>query len=207
MSQNQNQNQQALEDTFATLRQEADKVTENFTKRSSDIVGFWATKALVPIICKPLYVKLLDSKRFDKTKPSMLLFVELLMPTACRAQNDSDDDNDTDHEDLFVGQPGDLVGIWVKPGMRDIVDCCEVETKMWQDGEKDVDKGNPMKVYRVTTLPGAPKRRIPIVSDTREKSRAASTMFDVMVSGKPRLSKTPVDSDGVPLGADGKPIF
>jgi len=144
---------------------------EGFTKRSSDIVGIWDPDQ-GPIRCIPRHAKLSDSKKFDKTKPSIFIFAELTAPCELRVKSEDEDDE----TDLITGEPGDLVGIWGKPGMRDIANLCNVEVFMFQDGEKDIGKGNPMKVYdissaRIGTL-------IPISSDTRDKSAHVETFLD-----------------------------
>jgi hypothetical protein len=144
---------------------------EGFTKRSSDIIGIWDPDE-GPIRCIPRHAKLSDSKKFDKTKPSILIFAELTSECMLRVKAEDEDDE----ADLIVGEPGDLVGIWGKPGMRDIRNLCNVEIFMFQDGEKDIGKGNPMKVYDISSAETG--TLIPISGDTRDKSAGADTFLD-----------------------------
>lgn len=143
--------------------------------KRSDVVGYWASE-VAPIYCRPLHVKLFDGQLEEK-KPSALLTVEALASTLC-TKNKEEDSSDT--KEMFVCKKGDLIGIWVKPGMRDLLNCGNVPTTITYSGTKKVHKKpgmNPMKVYAVKG--GSGGVRIPVEEDRREQSAGVATFFDV----------------------------
>lgn len=155
---------------------------EGFTDRNSDIVGVWDSES-GPLFFIPEHAIATDSKKFDKTKPSVLLFGSLTRPAILKTKGDEDDDDAV----TVQGEPGDAVGVWVKPGMRDIVNLGGVEVFLSRDESKDKDigKGNDMKGFRVGSK--AVGRRIELSNDLRDKSKGTRCMFDPPGYGKKRL--------------------
>lgn len=144
---------------------------KGYEKKNSDVVGYWSEDE--PIHFIPRSVKLLDGN-IDKKKPSIIIVGELQEPTIL-SNKDSDP---------FQGEVGQIVGVWYKPGMRDIAKCAGL--KVWLDQDLDenghqktkkMKVGNPMKLYTVTSSPG-PEKRIPINEDTRKEAKGVATAFD-----------------------------
>lgn len=144
---------------------------KGYEKKNSDVVGYWSEEQ--PIHFIPRSVKLLDGN-IDKAKPSIIIVGELQEPTILS-------NKDTDP---FQGEVGQIVGVWYKPGMRDIAKSAGL--KVWLDQDLDdngvqktkkMKKGNPMKLYIVQSAPGVEKR-IPINEDTRKEARHVVTPFD-----------------------------
>lgn len=139
---------------------------DDFESISDDIDGFWDPDAS-SITVKPLYAKLSDSKQ-DTGKTSTLIFCELV--TACSLTG-------RDGEPV-KGEVGDLVGIWAKPGMRAIRNCCGVITYLVLTGEVDTGKQNMMKTFEVATKLKQKGTRIPIEEDNRRDSSQLSFLED-----------------------------
>ena len=145
---------------------------KGYEKKNSDVVGYWSEDE--PIHFIPRSVKLLDGN-IDKTKPSIIIVGELQEPTILSNKD----------ADPFQGEVGQIVGVWYKPGMRDIAKSAGL--KVWLDKDLEADgetqklkkmkKGNPMKLYVVQSAAG-PEKRIPINEDTRKEARHVATPFD-----------------------------
>ena len=144
---------------------------KGYEKKNTDVKGYWTEDE--PIHFIPRGVKLLDGN-IDKDKPTAIIVGELVERAIISVKD----------EDPIEGAVGDIVGVWYKPGMRDIALCAGL--KVWLDQDLDDDgvqrtkkmkKGNPMKLYTVTSAPGKPVR-IPITEDTRKESRRKVTAFD-----------------------------
>jgi len=139
---------------------------EGFEVKTSDLAGFWDGELGLPIQGVPLDVNLSDSE-IDTTKTSALIRFRLTATTTC----------------LVDGQPKELeadsnVGVWWKPGMKDLVDCAGVEVFMYMRGEKEIGKPSPMKTYTVKTKNGKAGGKLSIIGDYRKESRANNTVFD-----------------------------
>lgn len=166
-------------------------IPEGFEERTSDIVGIWATDQ-GPIRCIPSHAVVGDGKKFDKSKPSLLIFAKLT--AECKLQVKGDEDEETSYID---GQPGDLVGIWAKPGMKDIASLQGVEVFLMRDPakDKDVGKGNDLKGYMVASKE-SPNRMIPINTDRRDLSKGHRTFLDAPDYGKGVPAQTAVQGKG-----------
>lgn len=139
---------------------------EGFGSISDDLDGFWDPES-GPILVRPLYAKLSDSK-LDSLKTSTLIFCDLV---------DASPLIDRD-KDVIKGEPGDLVGIWGKPGMSAIRECCGVVTYLELTGEVDTGKKNPMKTFEVSTKDKKKGTRILIKQDNRRDSSQLSFLED-----------------------------
>lgn len=151
---------------------------KGFTRQSSSAVGFWTDDGESSILFVPTGVKLMDgAKKIDETKPSILIIGVLKQPA--KLQNKDEE---------FDGAIGETIGVFYKAGMgREIVNAYGIETwiapMLDENGERktlDVGRAQPMKVYDVQfgkKLADAGKR-IPILDDTRNKSRGVKTPFD-----------------------------
>lgn len=167
---------------------------EGFQKRTSDLVGYWNPKR-GPIQGIPMHAKLFDGKKFDKSKPSMLITIQLTKPLVVDLKREED----AEESETYQAEVGDYVGVWGKPGMRDIRQLAGVEVFIFQDGEKDIGKGQPMKLYDVSSAKLG--ERLRVTEDTREHSREASTFLDETA---PKLSAS---FTGIPVDESGKPLF
>jgi len=155
------------------------QLPEGFESRSSDIVGTWNPEA-GPIRFIPTHAIVGDGKKFDKTKPSLLIFGKLTVDTMLSAKGEEDDEREE-----VQGKAGELVGVWAKPGMKDIATLCEVEVFMVRTPEKDKDvgKGNDMKTYLCASKTN-PNKPIPITVDRRDLSKGTRTILDPIGYGK-----------------------
>jgi len=151
-------------------------IPQGFEQRTSDIVGTWDAEA-GPIYFIPTHASVGDSKTFDKTKPSLLIFGKLTRETALKTKGDEDAETGQ-----LLGQPGDQIGVWAKAGMREIASLCGVEVFMVRDpaSDKDVGKGNDMKAYVVASK--STGTMIPIASDRRDRSAGSRTFLDAPAS-------------------------
>lgn len=152
---------------------------EGFADRTSDIVGTWDPDR-GGILFIPSHASVGDGKKFDKTKPSLLIFGKLAGPAWVKVKADDDDDKPG-----VMAKAGDLVGVWAKPGMKDIATLCGVEVWMVRDLTKDRDtgKGEKMKGYRVTSKE-EPNTLIPIRTDRRDLSKGVRCFLDAPDYGK-----------------------
>jgi hypothetical protein len=147
---------------------------DGFRDHSSDIVGTWESetedgKPNRGITFVPAFVTMGDSKKYDKTKPSILIFGRLTKP--CVLMNNGDE---------VVGQIGELAGVWYKPGMKDVRDAGGIETYIRRNPakDKDIDRGNEMKGFDVLTLDNRSGFILPIREDRRIESAHRKTVFD-----------------------------
>ena len=144
---------------------------------TSDVVGYWDSDGEIPITGVPEVGVIATDSGIDKTKPSMLMKWKVTIPTVV-VDKDSNEN---------VCQPGDLVGVWYKPGMRDVRTLGGVEVTMFRNEAKDKDtgKGNPMKAFEVRGPRGATGQLLRITEDRRERSASAATIFDVKQDAPP----------------------
>jgi hypothetical protein len=137
---------------------------QGFTEQSGDVVGFYDGETVIQIC--PMYVKMFDSS-LDATKPSILLTARLVAPTSLEDKE----------KNRIDGLEGDLVGIWMKPGMKGLVPHEGHVCHLVPAGELDIGKPSMMAVYKVYCAEKAGPR-IPVIEDARQKSRGVKTMFD-----------------------------
>lgn len=133
-------------------------IPSDYKEQSSDILGFWDSLSGDTIHMIPRFVRLFDSK-IDASKPSTLLVAELVEPIEIKDANDK----------TFVADKGSLVGIWTKAGMSDIKHLGGQDVYMYQDGTKEMGKGqNPMFLYKILSRTKGTK--LPVHGDFRKKS-------------------------------------
>lgn len=136
-----------------------------YEERGADIVGFWKPEHQRAIHIIPIEAKLFDGDQ-DKSKPSILIFAKLV-ESAVLINSDGD---------KTTGNPGDMIGVWGKPGLRALRNLAGIPCFIFPSGEKDVGKGNPMQLFKVGSK-GIGKR-LQIVEDMRIKSRQVATWLD-----------------------------
>lgn len=155
-------------------------VPEGYEARSTDIVGFWDPEKSPSLHFIPLEAKLFDSD-LDASKPSTLIFGKLV--DGCLLKTPKGDE-DTE------GEPGDLIGVWFKPGMAALKDLCGVKVFMYPTGEMETGKPNPMKTFDIHSR--SKGTRIPVTDDKRDKSKHVTTLLSgPKVSGRHNAENPP----------------
>ncbi len=159
---NADDNEEKLEELRELIAKAGESLTheapEGFVKQIGDTSGQWVR--LTPLQGVVLSAKLMDSN-LDEAKSTALVLVEITKPCIVDADGE-----------FRVAEPGDIVGIWYKPGMRALRWLCGQEVFIMENPKemwKDTGKGNPMITFDIR----APKRGAPmqITDDTRDKSR------------------------------------
>lgn len=142
------------------------KPPEGMRKFTGDVVGFHDCETQGPIYGIPRAAKLSDSA-LDETKPSAFVIFELL--DNCDATEGSGDDATS-----VPAKKGDMVGVWLKAGMRGLKNLCGIPVFMQHSGEKKL-KGKPAAFNAMKTFDfhvGQGKGTlIPVIEDNRKKSR------------------------------------
>lgn len=145
-----------------------------YEDRSSDVVGYWDPD-YGDLHFTPVSAKMFDGQ-LNPEKASILVTGKLDSPCVIS----KGDEQDPNKKKLGKGAIGENVGVWLKPGMRDLIHQCGIATRVAFAGTKDVHKGkrgmNPMKVFTVSS--DKPGTRIPVIEDRRDKSKGAPTLFD-----------------------------
>lgn len=144
---------------------------KGYKNQSTDVVGYWDPEQASAIHFIPFGAKMFDSN-LDKRKPSILILARLVDDTKLAMKNEGDE------SEPVQGTVGQIVGIWYKPGMRSVLSHGGHKVWMTEAGEKDIGKPSPMKLYDVLS-PDEPKpNSLPLLEDTRDKSRGVETPFD-----------------------------
>ncbi len=142
------------------------KAPEGYLKQSTDILGFWDPDKTESIHFIPLEVKLFDSQ-IEPHKPSAIVVGKLVDATTLKAPGGEDE--------IVEGKPGDIIGVWYKPGMSAIKNLGGVKVFMYPNGEVDTGKPNPMKLFEV--LAKTKGSELAVTQDFRDKSKNVSTTF------------------------------
>ena len=154
---------------------------EGLTKFTGDVVGFHDCETQGHIFGVPRAAKLSDSA-LDSSKPSAFVIFELLED--CAATEGSGE-----KASEIKAKKGEMVGVWMKGGMRAIRNLCGLPVLMQFTGEKKL-KGKPaaysaMKTFQFDVGKGI-GRPIPVIEDNRKDSRNVPTFFD---QSKPQSGK------------------
>lgn len=147
---------------------------------TGDVLGFHDPETDGPIHGIPRGAKLSDSQ-LEADKPSAFVIFECLAETSYT-------EGSGDEQTTGIAKKGEMVGVWMKGGMRGIRNLCGLEVYMVHTGEKRL-KGrpaaqSPMKTYDFHVGKGTP-RPIPIIEDNREKSAGRKTFLDPKVKAAP----------------------
>ena len=113
---------------------------EGYQERSDELEGFWSPE-LGPIHFIPEEAVVNDSK-LEKQKQSGLIRGTLV--DDCSAMLNSDG------EPVTV-KAGARIGVWAKPDMRPLKQLAGVKVFMFQTGERDVGKPNPMATFKIAS--------------------------------------------------------
>lgn len=172
------------------LEQLGDKLTseapEGFVKETGDVAGFWVQVSPIQGIIRG--AKLSDSQ-LDPEKSSALVLIQLTAPCII----------DTEGE-FSVAKEGQVVGVWYKPGMRQIRSLMSQEVWIRKTAEtKDTGKGNPMIVYEVRSKNVERRAAVHILDDYREDSKPfedgdgkVQGLHDLETGRQTALAKIPI---------------
>lgn len=146
---------------------------EGLRKFTGDVVGFHDCETQGHIYGVPRAAKLSDSA-LDASKPSCFVIFELLEPC------DATEGSGTEFTNVQA-KTGEMVGVWMKGGMRAIKQLCGVPVLMQFTGEKKL-KGKPaafnaMKTFQFDVGKGI-GTLIPVIEDNRKDSRNVPTFLD-----------------------------
>ena len=97
----------------------------------------------------------------EEHKPSALIVGKLVDAISLITRDD----------EIVEALPGEQVGVWAKPGMSALKNLAGMKVFMFQDGEIDTGKPNPMKIFEV--LSKGKGKPLP-VTDSRKKSKAST---------------------------------
>jgi hypothetical protein len=163
---------------------------DGYQRQATDIVGFWDPTKSETIHFVPLEAKLFDSK-IEPTKPSTIVIGKLVDAVSLKAPGGEDE--------TVEGKPGDLVGVWYKPGMSALKNLQGVKVFMFEAGELDTGKPNPMKLFEV--LSKTKGAVLQVTEDRRKKSAHAETSFAGARGNASTNAATPPDQgeDDVPF--------
>ncbi len=170
---------------------------EGMRRVSGDVVGFRDIQTQGSLYGIPRAAKLSDSGA-DPKKPSGFVILEALEDMKV-TEGSGEEANE------ILAKKGDMVGLWLKGGMRQIRNLCGVPVEIHYEGEKKL-KGRPaaqkpMHVFAfdIGAGKGTP---LPVIEDNRKQSRNEPTMFDVARPGAaPSPSREPGDdSEDQPYG-------
>lgn len=144
-------------------------VPAGYEEVADDLVGYWDPEHFAMIHVIPREAKLFDSSQ-DETKPSVLIFCKLV-DSAIVVNKEGQT------KTLVEAQPGDMVGIWGKAGMRQkMMVLANRDCYVSVSGTKDVGKKEPMTTFSIMAKPARPSP-LPLVEDRRDKSRRAETWW------------------------------
>lgn len=140
---------------------------DDFQTISNDVEGFWTGSGHITFV--PMHAHLCDNGA-DKTKASTLIIGKLVEASELSAENE-----------LVECEAGALVGVWYSPGMRPVLQCAGVTTRIMRDETKDKKlegRPTPMKGFDVATKGGKRGSQLTVLEDYRKQSRNAATPFD-----------------------------
>jgi hypothetical protein len=123
---------------------------EGYEEVGEDVVGFWDEESPIHVI--PFAVKLFDGN-IEPQKPSALVFARL------------------------VDSPGDIIGIWGRPGLAKLAKLADSKVFITPNGVKETGKPNPMKLFKTSCPKVTVMKRLPITDDYRKESRAVKTVW------------------------------
>lgn len=140
---------------------------QGYTEESGDIAGFWDPDDGSAIHGIPRSVRLSDSS-VDATKPSALCFFELIDPLVVLTPKE---------KTPIQCAKGEMVGVWLKPGMKALEHLGGVPVYMYQTGEVDTGKPNKMKAFKIMKK----QRGGALVVEADYRSRSKGTPLPVPV--------------------------
>lgn len=157
---------------------------EGLRKNYGDVVGFRDPEKQGALYGIPRAAKASDSK-LDATKPSLFVIFELLED--CKVTEGS-----AEEAQEVMARKGDMVGVWVKGGMRSLRNMGGLKVLMQYTGEKKLkdrpSAQSPMKVYQFDT-DRTIGTVIPIIEDNRKESRHVVSAWLPPAKGAPQQTR------------------
>lgn len=154
----------------ATAPRTATKPDDGYVRVSDDIDGFWDGTGTAHFT--PTGLKTFKSKTF-RDRMSTIIFARALSPVSCMGVATEDSDGES-----FVLEAGGKLGIWYKPGMKQLLNLAGSKVKMTADGEKDVGKGNPMKLFAIDVARGSVMKKLPDLSTPETRNTPSHSSDD-----------------------------
>ena len=155
---------------------------EGLRKNSGDVVGFRDPEKQGPIFGIPRACKASDSK-LDSSKPSLFVIFELLDETLKVTEGSGDEGKE------ITAVKGDMIGVWVKGGMRTLKNMCGLKVLMQYTGVKKLQgrppSQDPMKTYQFDT-DRTVGTVIPVIEDNRKDSRNVVNSWLPAAKGAPQ---------------------
>lgn len=159
------------------------EVPAGYEEKTSDLVGFWNPE-LGPLHFIPLHAKSFDS-HVESSKPSTIIVGHSV------GQNKLVDEDGQP----ITSEPGDMIGVWYKPGMVRLKDLANTKVFMYYSGEQDTGKPNPMKTFSVNAPKDVKNQTLYLQDDYRKKSLRVALPFEMKGA-----KRQPVEDDDENFG-------
>lgn len=160
-----------------------------YQKQTTELVGFWDPETSGPLHAIPLYIIVADSN-IEPEKPSTLVFMQVVDKVTVLAPGEDGE--------VLDAKPGELVGVWAKPGMIALKNLAGQKVYMAYIGEKDTGKPNPMKLFDIFS-PGK-GNVLKIETDRREKSKGRKAVLEDIAAKT--VSRPDVPAGDAPAGEE-----
>lgn len=165
---------------------------EGLVKHSGDVLGFHDCETQGELYGIPRAAKASDSQ-LDTRKPSIFVIFEVLEPTKYT-------EGSGDEAKEMIAQPGEMVGLWLKSGMRSIKNLGGLKVLVQYVGEKKLKNRpaahNPMKVFEFDIEKGKKGTEILIIEDNRKDSRDEDLPCGFGVGADPARGVDTADDPG-----------
>lgn len=146
---------------------------EGFDTLDQSLDSMWTHDT--PLYVKPFGYTLSDNKlgQGAQKRVNVLIHCHLLQSVEAKSLNEETKD------EILTFHPGATIGIWYKPGLRNLLLCHECETYVAPNGEKDVGQILPMKVFVVAKKRGQKSMgEMPCLGDYRKETRRQPLPWD-----------------------------
>lgn len=143
------------------------KKPEGYETVSTDVAAYWEPKN-GPLYWIPQRIRLMDNTQ-DAGKSSALIIGLLDHEPQTLITNAATKRERVPHQ----FQPGTVVGVWAKAGMRDLLDLAGAKVWMAPAGKREMRGGgrNPMQLFEITRDVNGPKgERLELIEDSRKAS-------------------------------------
>lgn len=142
-------------------------VPEGYETVSSDVAAYWEPKH-GPLFFIPQSVRLMDNTE-DPSQSSCLILGTLNVKAHTLTKNAATK-RDRVQEQF---EPGTIIGVWAKAGMRDLINLGRAHVWMAPNGKREMPGGgrNAMQLFMITRHPAGPKgETLELIEDSRKSS-------------------------------------